>query len=236
MAVGPASGVLTVANGISVTLTGVGLAPGAFTVNDKVDLGQVMVGATKPGTVTVTALSALGNLSCLLSGADLTAVATQVCPATLAAGASCTVGFTFTSATAGAKTDSVVCSADGTTIPVPVTATVVTAASLAFQAPATVAVSTPVSSSSSIISFNLINSGGSSTGAPTVTPGGDPTQFVVDNQCALPLAASSICKINVVFKPTTTGAKTLTLTVTDASAPLTSVVATVNGTATLQAP
>jgi hypothetical protein len=231
---GPFNGVLTVATGVSVTLTGTGLAPGAFTVTDKVDLGPVLVGATVAGAVTVSAISAVSGLSCLISGADLTAVATQVCPATLAAGASCTVGFTFKAATTGAKSESVVCSSAGIVLTTPVTATVVTPASLAFQAPATVSAGTPVGTSSSTISFTLVNSGGSSTGALTVTPGNDTTQFAVDNQCALPLAAASTCKINVVFRPTTAGAKTLTLTVTDAAAPLTSVVATANGVATPQ--
>jgi hypothetical protein len=232
-AVGPASGILTVIPGVAVTLVGTGVAPGAFTVSDKVDLGQVLVGATAAGTVTVSAISAVTGLACTTSGADIVADTTKVCPATLAAGASCTVGFNFKSATAGSKSDAVVCSATGVTLTSVVVAEVVTPAALAFAAPTTVAVQIPAGTTSSVISFNLVNSGGASSGLLTVTPS-DTTLFVVDNQCLVPLLANSFCKINVAFKPTptTTGQKTLTLTVTDASAPLTSVVATVNGTAT----
>ena len=232
IAVGPASGVLTVATGISVTLTGTGAAPGAFTVTDKVDLGQVLVGATAPGAVTVSAITAVSGLTCTTSGPDIVADPAKVCPATLAAGASCTVGFNFKSASVGSKSNAVVCSATGATLSSTIVAEVVSPASLAFQAPATVSAGTPVGTSSSVIGFNLINAGGASSGLLTVTPTGDTTQFVIDNQCIVPLLAKAFCKINVVFKPTTVGAKVLTLTVTEAGAPLTSVVATVNGSAT----
>jgi hypothetical protein len=230
---GPVSGILTVATGVTVTLTGTGLDPGAFTVNDKVDLTTVLVGATVSSAVTVTALSAVSGLSCTTSGADITADLTRPCPATLAASASCTFGFTFKAASAGSKSDSIVCSATGVSaIVTQIVANVVTPSSLAFQIPTSVSVSSPVGSSSSILSFSLVNSGGYTSGALTVTPSGDAAQFVIDNQCLLPLAATSSCKVNVVFKPTTVGQKTLTLTVADASAPLASAVATVIGTAT----
>jgi hypothetical protein len=235
-AVGPASGTLIVTTtGVSVTLTGTGVAPGSFIVTDKVDLGQVLVNAKATGAVTVSATTAVTGLSCALSGADITADATKVCPATLAAGATCTVGFTFQSATAGSKNDAVVCSATGVTQTTTIVADVVTPASLAFQPPATVAVSAPVGSAGSPVSFTLVNSGGAASGALTVTPSGaDAAQFVIDNQCVLPLTALNFCKINVTFKPTTAGAKVLTLTVTDANAVATAapLVATVNGTAT----
>ena len=235
IAVGPASGVLTIlpgTNPVAVTLTGTGVAPGAFTVTDKVDLNTVLVNATAPGTVIVAAQTAISGLTCTTSGADLVADPAKVCPATLAAGASCTFGFNFKATTVGLKNDSVVCSSAGVTLPTPVTAQVVTPATLAIQAPTAVSVSTPVGTSSSAISFNVVNSGGSSSGALTVTPTGDTTQFLIDNQCIVALTANNFCKINVVFKPTAAGAKTLTLTVTDASAPLTSLVATVNAVGT----
>ncbi|MBN2575163.1 MAG: choice-of-anchor D domain-containing protein [Deltaproteobacteria bacterium] len=234
VAVGPASGILTVAPGVSVTLTGKGVEQASFTMTDKVDLGTVLVGASVAGSVTVTAVSTVSGLSCAVSGADLTADPTQVCPATLAAGASCTVGFIFKATTPGTKSDSVVCSATGVTRSSLVTAIAVTPANLAFQPPATVTVSSPVGTASSPISFTLVNSGGSASGALTLTPAGATTEYTIDNQCILPLAANSLCKIVVVFKPTSAGTKALTLTVADANAPTTPLVATVNGIATPQ--
>jgi len=232
VAVGPASGILTVTTGVTVTLTGTGLAPGVLSVTEKVDLQTVLVGASVSSAVTVTAISAISGLSCSTSGADIAADPTRVCPTTLAAGAACTFGFTFKAASAGLKSESVVCSGTGVTATTTVVANVVTPAVLTFQNPTSVQVTSPVGLSSSPVTFYLVNSGGYTSGALTITQGVDATQFVVDNQCSLPLAALSTCKINVAFKPTTTGSKTLTLTVTDASAPLTSVVATVIGTGT----
>jgi len=235
VAVGPASGTLTVTSSVGVTLVGTGVAPGQFSVTDKVDLGPVLVGATAPGSIIVTALSAITGLSCTTSGADIAADATKVCPATLAVGASCTFGFNFKANTVGTKNDAVVCSATGVANPTstPVSAEVVTPANLVLQGAAAVTVSAPVNTSSSTIGFTLLNSGGAASGVLAVAVGGaDAAQFVVDNQCIGALAANAFCKINVVFKPTTAGQKTLTLTITDANAPLTSVVATVTGTAT----
>jgi hypothetical protein len=231
IAVGPASGILTVATGVSVTLTGTGNNPGVITLTDKVDLGMVIVNAPATGSVTVTALSAVAGLVCTVSGPDVVADPTKVCPATLAVGASCAVGFNFKATTTGSKSDSVVCTVAGNLMTSTVVAEVVNPSSLAFIAPLSQSVSSPVGTPSATVSFTLVNSGGAPSGIPVVTPTVDTTQFVVDNQCVLALPANSSCKINVQFKPTTVGQKTLTLTVTDASAPLTSAVATVNGTA-----
>jgi hypothetical protein len=207
-----------------------GVQPGAIGMTDKVDLGTVTVGATVSGSIIVTALDAVSDLTCMTSGVDLSADLTKPCPTALAAGTSCSFSFNFKAATVGTKRDSVVCSAMGVTNTTAVTANVVTPASLAFLAPTTVSASTPVNTASTPISLTLVNAGGSSSGALAMTPSGDIDQFRIDNQCIVPLAPLSSCKINVVFKPTSAGQKTLTLTVTDASAPTTSAVATLNGT------
>jgi hypothetical protein len=229
--VGGVSGALTLAAGVTVVLTGTGV-PGPSsheTMPERVDLGTVLVGATVPGSTTVTAPSALSDLTCTTIGPELTADPTKTCPPTLAAGTSCTFGFNFKATSAGAKSDTVMCTAGGSTATTTITADVVTPASLAFQAPATVSVAAMVGRSSTPVSFNLVNAGGAASGALTVTPGGDVDQFAIDSQCIVPLAPSSICRISVVFNPTSAAPRTLTLTVTDANAPGWSVVATVYG-------
>lgn len=229
--VGAASGVLTVASGLTVSLSGVGVAPAAFEMTGLKDLGTVVVGATVQDSITVTATSAVSGLSCTTSGADITADPAKACPATLAAGASCTIGFTFKATTAGQKSNSIVCNATGVTRTTPVTALVVTPASLALD-PKSVTITSPVGTASSAVSFSLINGGGAESGALTVASTGATAEFTVTNECLVPLKPSSICKIGVVFKPTSAGEKTLTLTVTDAKAPTTPVTATVKGTGT----
>ena len=228
---GQAYGILTVAPGISVTLVGTCVAPAAYSMNDKVDLGSIVVGATVSGTITVSALTVVDGLSCTTSGAEITADANSPCPTVLAAGATCTFGFNFKATTTGQKTDSVVCNATGVTRSTVITAMAVTSAKLAFQTPTTVAVGTSVNTTGSPIVFSLVNSGGSGSGALTLTPGGDTDQFLIDNQCIVPLGPSAFCKITVAFRPTSSGQKTLTLTVVDANAPTNPAVATVNGAA-----
>jgi len=227
VAVGPASGVLTLTSGVTITLIGTGVSPTGIT--DRVDLGTVVVGATVPGSVTFTAPSAVSGLTCTTSGPDLTADATKSCPPTLAAGASCTFGFNFKAASPGTKNDAVVCTTAGVSATTGIIANAVTPANLAFAAPATVSVATVVGTSSTPVSLLLVNAGGADSGALTVTPGGDVDQFTIDNQCIVPLAANSFCRIIVVYKPTSPYPKTLTLTVTDANAPGWSAVARVNG-------
>jgi hypothetical protein len=230
VAVGPTSGVLTLASGVTAILTGTGIAIHPPIIPDKVDLGTVTVGTTVPSSITVTAPNAVIGLVCAVSGADLVADPTESCPQTLTAGTSCIFGFNFKATTVGAKSDSVVCSAGGAFVSITVvTADVVAAAKLVFTAPTTLYVHGVVGQASSPVSFTLVNAGGSVTGLLTVIPSGDVDQFVIDNQCVLPLAAYSFCKIAAVFKPTSVGAKVLTLTVTDANAPATSAVATING-------
>jgi len=143
----------------------------------------------------------------------------------LAAGGECTIGLSFNPVILGKSSGVLIVAGDATAS---LTGTGVAPAQLAFQPPATVTVSIMVGRSSPT-SFTLVNSGGSAAGAVTLTPGGDVDQFTIDNQCIAPLAPLSFCRIIVVCKPTSAGSKTLTLTVTDANSPTTSLVATVNG-------
>ncbi|MGA9654718.1 MAG: choice-of-anchor D domain-containing protein [Polyangia bacterium] len=216
-AVGPVSGVLSVTGTLAVSLSGTGVPAGNFSVAD-VSLGQVATNAVVPGAVTVTATAPVSDLVCSVSGADLTADPTKVCPAALATGASCTVGFTFKATTSGQKTDSVVCNAAGLTKTAVVSATVLDPAKLVIT-PTSTTFQTPNGTQSAAVTFGVANSGGLSTGQVSATlTGANANQFAITVPgCLAPLAGASGCTVQVVCNPTSVGTKTATLAVADAT-------------------
>jgi hypothetical protein len=232
-AVGGASGTLTVATGLAVSLSGLGSAPGTFTVTSSAIPTTLFVSQSASISVTVTATAALPALSCVPSGGDLTADATKTtCTGAMAASTPCVYAFTFKATTPGDKNDSIVCTAGTDSKTVLVGPTVVTPASLSLTPnPGTFSVA--VGSTSDAVIFNLANVGGSVSGTlSTALAGANADQFtILNNKCVVPLVSLGICEIQVVFKPTTAGAKTATITVTDATAGSTPASAVLNGTA-----
>ena len=225
-ALGNVSGVLSISGTLAVGLTGTGAPQNSFTVAG-VDLGnKVVTNVAVTGSVTVTAAGSITDLSCSLSGADLTADLNNVCPAALAANASCTVGFTFKATTPGAKTDSVVCSATGLTKTAVVTATVLDPAKLVIT-PDKASFQTQSGTQSAAVTFGVANSGGLPTGqiAATLT-GTNADQFAITVPgCLAPLAGASGCSLQVVCNPTSVGTKSANLTIADSSGVAASVAA-----------
>jgi hypothetical protein len=234
---GVASGDLTVAPGIAISLSGTGVQA-SWTIVPSTIPATLLVNQSAPITVTVTATSLTG-VSCVPSGVDLTAdKLNTTCGATSAADTTCVYAFTFKSATAGDKSDSIACSLLGQSRTVQVTPTVVAPASLVLSPPSG-SFSAEVNLASVPIIFNLVNAGGSASGtlSAPVLAGANPDQFAItDNKCLVPLAALSSCPITVVFKPTADGTKTATLTVTDATPGATPASATLSGVVALSGP
>jgi hypothetical protein len=223
-AVGNVSGVLSISSTLTVSLSGSGVPQGSFSMTG-VDLGnKVTTNASVPGSVTVTVTGTVTDLSCSVSGADLTFDPTKVCPAALAAGTSCAVGFTFKATTAGSKIDSVVCSAAGLTKTAAVTATVFDPAKLAITPP-TASFQTQFGIQSAPVTFGVANIGGMATGQISATiTGTNAEQFVITVPgCLAPLAGATGCALQVACLPTSVGTKSATLKVADASGAATSV-------------
>jgi hypothetical protein len=222
---GPAAGTLVVAGSVMVSLTGVGSPPTDFTQTDHIDLGTILVGATVFGKVTVTATNPLTDLLCSVSSAGsikadpTTTTCPTAAPGALAKSASCFFGFTFSSATAGAKTgDEVICNAGSVTKITSITAVVVSGAKLAI-APAAPQVAATTGKSNTV-TVMVANGGGSPTGAITaaITPA-NPEFVVSGTTCAVGLLPLGTCSVIVTFQPVTDGTKTAVLAVTDAGAP-----------------
>ncbi|MGB8293826.1 MAG: choice-of-anchor D domain-containing protein, partial [Polyangia bacterium] len=229
---GGAPGVLTVAPGFTITLSGVGTTPGTFTASLSAVPLTALLGQAVPVNVTVVASTALTDLSCIYSGPDLTAdTADTTCTAAVAAGAPCVYAFTFKGAKAGPAADTITCSSSGKVQNLPVTLTVLSPAALAIN-PSPGAFATVVGTTSSPITFKATNNGTAPSGALTVAlTGAGAAQFAItDNECGAPVAGGANCTVTVVFKPIASGSVTASLTVTDATAGSTPATAVLNGT------
>jgi hypothetical protein len=231
--VGVASGSLTVVAGRTVSLSGIGWDPKPLSIfGDRVDLGPVALGVRVPVAVRCEPPQTVTGVICTAQGEDLTAdLANTTCGTTVAANSPCVVAFVFKSSTLGPKSDSVVCAAGGKVFTVPVTATVVTNGSPTIS-PAAPEIVAAVGETQTVV-LEVANVGGSATGALTavLSPATATELTIASNDCTVPLAALSVCKITIAFKPTTPGTKTATLTVTDALAPTISATAIITGRA-----
>jgi hypothetical protein len=220
--VGPRSGVLTINSQISVPLSGQGILPGTFRVVASLIPDTVLVNASQPISVTVTATTAMSDFACLTSGANLTVdPAKTTCTGMVAANTPCVYAFIFNSATVGAKSEAITCSSKGVVQIVSVTLTVVAPASL-LVSPSKGAFSTMVGTTSAPITFNFANPGGTTTGnLMAALVGANASDFQIqDNKCVVPLASLATCSVQVVFKPagTAIGNRVATLTLTDTTA------------------
>jgi hypothetical protein len=194
----------------------------------------VLANQTVPFTVTVTATGAIPGLGCVPSSANVTADPTKnTCLATVLANTPCAFGFTFKAATAGDKTETIVCSGGTTVRDVTVTTTVVTPPILTIT-PTPASFSADVGATSQVTIFSVGNAGGTASGVLTnVIGGANATEFVITNDgCVLPLDSRATCTIQVVFKPTTPGTKAATITVSDPTGGSTPASATMSGVAT----
>jgi hypothetical protein len=223
--VGAHNGVLTVGT-VAVALSGVGNAPASFSVTpDSISLGTLVVGESAQAAVTIIPTGTVPSLFCLASGADLT-LANQTCPLDGPVSDPCSYTFTFTSATAGAKQDAIVCSGGGKATQTTVTANVVAPAALAIS-PSSQAFTAKVGQSATA-TFSVANIGGAPSGILTVAVAG--AGFAVtSNDCPAVLAPLAFCEIQVAFLPALAGSVTGTLMVADTMPGSTPAVATLGG-------
>jgi hypothetical protein len=217
---GSASGVLTITDNAgtqTVNVTGNGSAPVTFS-STGLSFGTLAVGNTSAAkTVTVT-----NRLSAVLTFTGISvaaggpfALSSNTCGTAIAAGASCTVGVTFTPAAPGA--------ASGT----------LTFADTAINSPQSVSLSgtggAPVTLSATSLSFSTTAVGATSA-AKSVTLtnnlsgslafsgiGASGPFGIATNTCGTSLAAGASCSVGVTFTPTATGAATGALTFTDSA-------------------
>ncbi|HEY8054591.1 MAG TPA: choice-of-anchor D domain-containing protein [Terriglobales bacterium] len=203
----------------SVALTGIGKAaptPAATLAPGQLDFGQQTVGASSSAQTITLTNSGTADMTVQKVAATGDFSATSRCPATLSAGANCTVGIVFTPTAAGSRTGQLQVS-DGAPGSPPTAAlsgsgvaaadpnAVLTPSSLSFPDQA-------VNSTSAAQVVTLTNGGPAALTIAGVAVSGD---FAATNNCGQSLAAGGNCAISVTFTPTATGARTGQLAVTD---------------------
>jgi hypothetical protein len=189
-----------------------------------VDFGTQLVGATtSPQTITLT-----NNNSTALSITNIAVVAmtppapatdfaisSNTCGASLAAGASCMVSVTFTPSVASAESAQLVFTDVDTSSPqsATLTGTGTNTASVAVFTPTSLTFPGQlVTTSSTAMSVTLKNAGNLALNISSISITGD---FSQTNTCGASVPAGMTCTIAVTFKPTATGNRTGTLSVTD---------------------
>jgi hypothetical protein len=215
------------------SFTGVVGQTGQFAVSPAlIDLGNVPVGARMQQTITVTALTAISDLTVGLLGMDVTRDPTSTCTEIMATGVSCAVVVNFAAISPGPKSDSVVITAGGRAVAVPVTATAQAPAKLVMSQPSAAFVAT-ANAASSPVTIAVANAGDVPTGTLTVSmAGANHADFKLTTSGCTLLAPLATCAVSVVFTPSATsaGTETATLTVTDSGPGASTVSAILTGT------
>jgi hypothetical protein len=233
VAAGAQTGTLTVSDSLrtqTVSLSGTGLLPPAFSVNPpSLSFAMQAVGTSSAAqtlTVTNTGGAPMANVSFQLTGTSVTSFATgtTTCGATLASGSNCTVQVTFAPAASSGSTATLVISSSTlgvTAAQVPLTGNGGGVAASIQVSPGTISfAATGINESSSSTTVTITNPG-SSASLSNLTLAVSAGFQLVNNTCASlasgTLAAQANCTAGVVFAPTSTGAQTGTLTVTSST-------------------
>jgi hypothetical protein len=208
---------------VALSGTGAAPAPAASLGATSLNFGSAKVSvATAAQFVTVTnsGTAALAITSVVLGGAnpgDFTE--TTTCTGSIAIGGTCTITATFKPTALGARsaTITVTDNASGATQTIALSGTGVTPVTL--SASSTAFAGTPVGSAAAAQTLTLTNGG---TTAITMTSvaisGANASDFSDTTTCTGTIAPAGTCTVTLTFKPTATGARAATLTLTDSAA------------------
>jgi hypothetical protein len=175
------------------------------------NFGSVATGATSAAQ-TVTVSNPTGSAASVSSIAVTGAFAqTNNCGSSIAANGSCTVSVTFKPTTSGSATGALTVNAGGVTNTVTLSGTGTAPGPVLNPNPANLSfASTVVGGSATPQTVTVTNSGTSSATVSSVAVTGDFTQT---NNCST-IAVGASCAVTVTFKPSASGSRTGTLTVT----------------------
>jgi subtilase family serine protease len=213
------SGSLSNNTTISLTVNPSGTGPTVTVTPASLVWGNTVVGATaakKPVTLKNTGTTTLNISSITTSGDFGQTTSAKPCGSTLAAGKTCTIEVTFTPTAVGARTGTLTITDNAPNSPQTValsgTGTVqatLTPATHAFPA-------TKVGTTSAAFKFTLTNKQAVSLTGISISTTGNFAESATT--CTSSLAAKAKCTISVTFSPTSTGAKSGTLSVSDSAA------------------
>lgn len=215
----------------SVTLSGNGVNPDATVSPASVSFSDQLVGSAS--IAQVVSLSNNSNVSLTINSLAVSGTnaadfgQTNTCGSSLGAHGSCTISITFTPASAGARSASLVISDNAASGSqsialsgngvVPVAS--LSAASLTFA-------DQQVGSASASQSVTLTNTSTVALSINSITrSGANADDFAQSNTCGSSVAASASCTINVTFTPSAQGARSASLVISDNASPNTQTVA-----------
>jgi hypothetical protein len=180
--------------------------------------GSTTVGATS-GAQSVT-VSNTGSAAAAVSGISVTGdfAQTNTCGSSIAAGASCSVSVTFHPTASGPRTGSLTVTSNATNSPTNValsgTGATSGTATLSTSPTSLTFASTAVGSASAAQSVTVSNTGTAAASVSSVAVSGDYTQT---NTCGSSIAAGGSCTVSVTFRPSASGTRTGSLTVTSSA-------------------
>lgn len=198
-------------------LTGTGNPPASIALSPTtVNFGNVIVGATSaPSGITVTNT---GGTAATISGVTtaLPFAQSNNCPASLGPGASCIVSVTASPSATGIANGTVSVASSASGSPFVASLSVTGVAPAVSLTPASIAFgSQPVGSQTTAQAFTLLNNGTSALTFTIALAGTNPGDFVLSTGCVSPLQPNQNCLISTAFKPTTAGARSAIVRVTD---------------------
>lgn len=197
----------------TVSLSGTGIAPAVCLSSTSLSFGNQFVGtSSQPQTITVTNCgTAMLAINSITINGDFTQ--TNVCPASLAAGASCTIQVTFTPTAMGTRTGTLCLTDNAPGSPQCINLTGTGIAPVVNFSPTSLSFGNQnVGTTSPAQTVILSNSGTATLAISSISTSGD---FAQTNNCGTSLAAGTSCAILVTFMPTALGTREGTLTVTD---------------------
>jgi hypothetical protein len=208
----------------SVALTGTGVAPVVSLSPASLSFGNQSVGTSSAAqnvTLSNTGNAALTITSIVITGTNSGDFSeTNTCPAspaTLAAGANCTISVTFKPTATGnrAASISITDNASGSQQAVSLTGTGTQAPAVTLSPTSLSFGNERVGTSSAAQSVTLTNSGNATLTLSIAIAGTNSGDFSQTNTCGASVAAGANCMINVTFKPTATGNRSASVTITD---------------------
>jgi hypothetical protein len=189
------------------------------------NFGTVQQGQTSSATtftITNTGNVTTGVLSVSLTGTDPSEfqVGADTCDgATLAGGATCTIAVTFapdTNASGGVRATLSIDATPGGPLPVTLTGTAATPASLSIGPGAHGFGSVAETTQTSPFTFTVSNNGTLASGSPTVSQAGPNKadfKIVSDTCTGTPIPGNGTCTVAVAFKPSTLAAESASITI-----------------------
>jgi hypothetical protein len=228
-ATGVRNGAITITHNLvgspqSVALSGTGVAPSVTLGGNSISFGNQNVGTTS--SVQMVSLSNTGTATLTISSIAVTGTnagdfsQTNTCGGSVAAGANCSISVRFKPTVTGNRSASVTITDDASGSPQSVSLTGTGTAPVVMLSMTSINFSGQlVTTASATQNVTLTNNGSATLNITSITiTGANSGDFSETNTCGASVAAATNCTISVTFKPSATGNRAASVTITDDAA------------------